>query len=55
MAEGMRVPSGQGGLIRYTEESTSKLRFSPGTIVVVAILIMALVILLNIFGMRLFS
>ncbi len=53
--EPLRVPSGQGGLVRYSEESTSKLKFSPGTIVVVAIIIMALVIALNVFGMRFFS
>ncbi|MBI2573254.1 preprotein translocase subunit Sec61beta [Candidatus Woesearchaeota archaeon] len=55
MSDPVRMPSGQGGLVRYTEESTTKLKFSPATIVAIAILIMAIIILLNVFGMKIFT
>lgn len=46
----IRLPSGQGGLTRFTEESQSKVEFSPqGVLIIIAVLIIAL-ILLHYFG-----
>ncbi|MBS3169071.1 preprotein translocase subunit Sec61beta [Candidatus Woesearchaeota archaeon] len=51
----IRLPSGQGGLTRFTEEYHSKLEISPkGVIILIALVIVAL-ILLNYFGGRLLS
>ncbi|MBT3298426.1 preprotein translocase subunit Sec61beta [archaeon] len=46
----VRMPSGQGGLTRYFEESTSKISFSPAAIIVMAVVIMVVVIALHYFG-----
>ena len=46
----IRLPSGQGGLTRYMEESVSKVELSPGAVIVMAIIIMVIVILLHYFG-----
>ncbi len=46
----IRLPSGQGGLTRYFDEYKSKIEFSPGTVIVICVVIMVLVILLHYFG-----
>ncbi len=46
----IRLPSGQGGLTRYMDESVSKIELSPGAVIVMAIIIMLVVILLHYFG-----
>ena len=46
----IHMPSGQGGLTRYFEESASKVRFSPGAVIVISVIIMVLIILLHTFG-----
>lgn len=46
----IRLPSGQGGLTRYFDEYKSKISISPGTVIVMAIVIMVIVILLHTFG-----
>lgn len=46
----VHIPSGQGGLVRFSNESVSKLQFSPGAILVMCLIITILVILLNYFG-----
>ncbi len=46
----INMPSGQGGLTRYFEESTSKIELSPGSIIVLSIIIMIIVIILHQFG-----
>ena len=46
----IRLPSGQGGLTRYFDEYKSKIEFSPGMVIVMAILIMVIVVLLHYFG-----
>ncbi len=46
----IRLPMGQGGLARYMDESTSKIEFSPGVVIVLCLLIIAVVILLQYFG-----
>ena len=46
----IRLPSGQGGLTRYFEESHSKVEISPGAVVVLTLIVMVIVILLHYFG-----
>ncbi len=52
MAKDNRVnmPSGQGGLTRYFEESASKVKFSPAAVIVLCVVMMVLVILLHYVG-----
>ena len=49
------LPSGQGGLTRYFEDSTSKIELSPGSIIVLSIIVMIIVILLHQFGGQFFN
>ena len=51
----IRLPSGQGGLTRYTEETRSKIQFSPSTIIVICVITLILIILLHSFGGALLS
>jgi len=51
----IRLPSGQGGLVRYFDEYKSKIEFSPGVVVVMCIVVMAILILLNYFGSSIFG
>ncbi|PIN73464.1 hypothetical protein COV20_04540 [Candidatus Woesearchaeota archaeon CG10_big_fil_rev_8_21_14_0_10_45_16] len=51
----IRMPSGQGGITRYFEESASKVQLSPAAVLVVAITIIILVVALNYFGLGFFS
>lgn len=46
----IRMPMGQGGLVRYFDEYKSKIEFSPGTVIVMCIVIIALVVILHYFG-----
>lgn len=46
----IRMPSGQGGLTSYFEESASKISFSPAAIIVMAVVITVVVIALHYFG-----
>ena len=46
----IRMPSGQGGLTRYFDESSSKIEFSPGVVIVLSIVVMVIVIILHYFG-----
>lgn len=46
----IHMPSGQGGLTRYFEESASKVRLSPGAVIVISVIVMVFIILLHIFG-----
>ena len=46
----IRLPSGQGGLTRFSDESASKVDFSPGTIIVLCVVIMVMILLLHYFG-----
>ena len=50
--KGIRLPSGQGGLTRYFEGDVSKVELSPGGVVVLTIVIIAIIILLHMFGGR---
>lgn len=46
----IRMPSGQGGLTRYFDEYKSKIEFSPGTVIVMTIVVMIIIIVLHYFG-----
>ena len=48
--EQIRMPSGQGGLVRYFDEYKSKIEISPGMVIVMCIVVMAIVIILHYFG-----
>ncbi|HIG93568.1 TPA: preprotein translocase subunit Sec61beta [Candidatus Woesearchaeota archaeon] len=50
----IRLPSGQGGLTRYFDESSSKIEFSPGAVIVLSVVVMVIIILLHQFGGRFF-
>ena len=45
----LNMPAGFGGLMRYKEEYDSKLKFGPGTVIAMIVVVIALVIGLNIF------
>jgi preprotein translocase subunit Sec61beta len=47
------MPSSGAGLTRYFDESSSKLTFSPGQVIVLAVIVAIVVILLNVYGSRL--
>lgn len=51
----IRMPSGQGGLMRYFDEYSSQFSFSPGTAVILAIVVMLIVIILHYVGGRFLS
>ena len=46
----MRMPSGQGGLIRYFDEYKSKIDFSPNVVIVLCIIVMIIILILHSFG-----
>ena len=43
----INMPSGMGGIVRYSEDSTSKIVFSPSLVVVFIILVMILELVLH--------
>lgn len=47
------MPSGMGGLVRYFDEYKSNIRFKPGHIIVLCIVVMSIMILLYTYGNRL--
>lgn len=44
------MPSGMGGLVRYFDETKSKLTIKPGHVVILCIVVMAIVLLLHAYG-----
>jgi len=44
------MPSGIGGLVRYFDEYKSKIKFKPGHIIVLCILVIVIMIFLYIYG-----
>ncbi|MBL7054445.1 preprotein translocase subunit Sec61beta [Candidatus Woesearchaeota archaeon] len=46
------MPSGIGGLVRYFDEYKSKIKFKPGHIIVLCIVVMVIMILLYAYGNR---
>ncbi|MBS3109498.1 preprotein translocase subunit Sec61beta [Candidatus Woesearchaeota archaeon] len=51
----IQMPSGMGGLVRYFDEYKSKLEISPGTVIILTILVAILMILLNAYGNAIFG
>ncbi len=47
------MPSGMGGLVRYFDEYHSKIRFKPGHIIILCVVVIAIMIFLYSFGNRL--
>ena len=46
----VQLPSGMGGLVRYSEHSTTKVQFKPGTVIIFIVLIIIIEILLHMYG-----
>ena len=44
------MPQGMGGLVRYFDEYKSKIRFKPGHIVILSIVVIIIMILLHSYG-----
>ena len=44
------MPSGMGGLVRYFDEYKSSFSFSPGAVLIIAVLIMVVEIVLHTMG-----
>jgi len=54
MAENkVQLPSGMGGLIRYSDQSTSNIQFKPGTVILFILLIIIIEIILHTWGAKL--
>lgn len=51
----IRLPSGQGGLTRYFEDYHSKISFSPGTVIIMVLVVTVLIIVLHSLGGSLLS
>ena len=51
----IRLPSGQGGLTRFSEESQSKVEFSPKAVLVIIAILTIAIILLHYFGGQLLT
>jgi preprotein translocase subunit Sec61beta len=51
----INMPSGQGGLTRYFDEYRSKVELSPAAVLILAFVLMAIIILLHVFGGRFLS
>ena len=49
----MNMPSSGAGLTRYFDEFQSKITFSPGQVIILAVIVAIVVILLNVYGGRL--
>ncbi len=44
------MPSGTAGITRYFDEYKSKLRFKPGHVIVLCVIVMIVTILLHVYG-----
>ena len=49
----INMPSGMGGLVRYFDEYKSKIKFKPGHIIVLCIVVIAIMVFLYIYGNKL--
>ncbi|HII29605.1 preprotein translocase subunit Sec61beta [Candidatus Woesearchaeota archaeon CG08_land_8_20_14_0_20_47_9] len=43
----IRMPSSQGGLVRYFDEYKSKIELKPGTVIVLAVIVILIELLLH--------
>jgi len=48
MAEGIRTPSGMGGLLRYDEEYPSKFQLSPQQVIILIAVVVVVMIILSV-------
>ena len=44
------MPSGMGGLVRYFDEYKSKIKFKPGHIIILSIVVIVIMIFLHSYG-----
>ncbi len=44
------MPQGMGGLVRYFDEYKSKIKFKPGHIIVLSLVVIVIMLILNKFG-----
>jgi len=44
------MPSSMGGLVRYFDEYKSKISLKPGTVVILAIVVMIIMIIIHLYG-----
>ena len=49
----IQMPSSMGGLVRYFDDYKSKIEFKPGHIITMVVAVIAIVILLHLYGWRL--
>jgi preprotein translocase subunit Sec61beta len=54
MGQKIRLPSSEGGLVRYGEETPSLINIKPETVVSIIIGIMVLLVVLNVYGPKFF-
>ena len=47
------MPSGMGGLVRYFDEYQSKIKFKPGHIIVLCVVVIVIMLFLYTYGRRL--
>lgn len=50
MAEKIQMPSSTAGLTRYFDDYKSKIEFSPGHVILLAVVVMVIVILLHLYA-----
>ena len=57
MADDNRIslPSGMGGLMRYNDEFDSKLKLKPGSVIVIAVILIILILALHVWGDSIFG
>lgn len=51
----IRLPSGQGGLTRFSDEFKSRIELSPKAVIILVIVVLILVLILHQIGGRLFN
>ncbi|MBI2654483.1 preprotein translocase subunit Sec61beta [Candidatus Woesearchaeota archaeon] len=51
--ERVSMPSGMGGLVRYFDEYKSKIKFKPGHVIVLSLVVVVIMLFLYSYGNRL--
>lgn len=51
----VNMPSGMGGLVRYFDDAKSKVKFKPGLVIVLIILVILLEFFLHMWGNKIFG
>lgn len=49
----VQMPSGMGGLVRYFDEYQSKIKFKPGHVIILSIVVIVIMLILYSYGGRL--